>query len=368
MKSLSQYIASLKVTLAISFLTYCSVAVSQAPVNASCCHKPPNSRITTHDDFSKQSKPKGPDFSREGMVWIAGGEFQMGSSDHRGRPDEYPVHTVRVSGFWMDINEVTNAQFSKFVEETGYVTTAERNQQRTGMLFVTHAGLKEAGDSLPASSLVFVTPINHYSGWWRLVEGASWRKPQGPGSDISGKGDHPVVHISWEDAQAYCAWAGKRLPTEAEWEYAARGGKHNMRFAWGNEDVEEGAPKANTWQGNFPLKNTKWDGHERTAPVKTYPANAFGLYEMAGNVWEWCSDWYSSEYFSQSDTTTLTDPPGPAMPYDVEEPAVKKRVVRGGSFLCHGSYCSSYRVSARMKVSPETSLEHTGFRCVADGQ
>jgi formylglycine-generating enzyme required for sulfatase activity len=141
MKSLSQYIASLKVTLAISFLTYCSVAVSQAPVNASCCHKPPNSRITTHDDFSKQSKPKGPDFSREGMVWIAGGEFQMGSSDHRGRPDEYPVHTVRVSGFWMDITEVTNTQFSKFVEETGYVTTAERNQQRTGMLFVTHAGL-----------------------------------------------------------------------------------------------------------------------------------------------------------------------------------------------------------------------------------
>ena len=175
-----------------------------------------------------------------------------------------------------------------------------------------------------------------------------------------------MVHISWDDAQAYCRWAGKRLPTEAEWEFAARAGLVNQQFSWGTEDVEKGKPKANTWQGRFPDINTEKDGFKRLAPVKSFAANGYGLYDMAGNVWEWCSDWYHPDYYNQLKGTVATNPSGPESGFDPAEPTIPKRVVRGGSFLCHASYCSSYRVSARMKTSPDTGLEHTGFRCVAD--
>ena len=283
--------------------------------------------------------------SKEGMVWIPGGEFMMGATDEEGRPDEYPSRKVTVKGFWMDATEVTNAQFRKFVEATGYVTTAEQNVTWEELKTQLPAGTPKPHDSLlKASSLVFTppaqaVPLDDVSQWWSWRRGADWKHPQGPESDINGKDNYPVVHISWNDAAAYCKWAGKRLPTEAEWEFASRGGKQQEKYPWGNEDPSAGKPKANTWQGEFPNHNTNVDGYYRSAPVHSFEANGYGLYDMAGNVWEWCSDWYEGS---------------------------QMKVVRGGSFMCNASYCKGYRVTARMKTSPDTGLEHTGFRCVAE--
>jgi formylglycine-generating enzyme required for sulfatase activity len=198
------------------------------------------------------------------------------------------------------------------------------------------------------------------------MAGANWKHPRGPGSDINGKDDYPVVQVSWDDAMAYCKWAGKRLSTEAEWEYAARGGMMNKKYPWGDEDPEAMRPKANTWQGKFPATNTSWDHFENLAPVKSFQPNPYGLYDMAGNVWEWCSDWYHEAYYAQLQGTILSNPTGPTSSLDSDEPSIAKRVVRGGSFLCNASYCKGYRTSSRMKSSPDTGLEHTGFRCVAD--
>jgi formylglycine-generating enzyme required for sulfatase activity len=308
----------------------------------------------------------------EGMKWIPGGEFLLGATDNEGRPDEYPQHPVAVDGFWMDETEVTNAQFKKFVDATGYVTTAERDVDWEELKKQLPPGTRKPADSLlVAASLVFSSPaapvsLNDASQWWRWKKGANWRQPQGPGSTIKGKEAYPVVHVSWEDAQAYCKWAGKRLPTEAEWEVAARGGKEDVLYPWGTENVEASKPKANTWQGVFPVQNTAWDGYAGAAPVKTFAPNSYGLYDMAGNVWEWCSDWYQADWYRQVKSSEQKNPTGPAESFDPMEPTVPKRVVRGGSFLCHDAYCKGYRVTARMKTSPDTGLEHTGFRCVKD--
>jgi len=305
-----------------------------------------------------------------GMVYIAASEFDMGAADREGRDDEYPQHRVKLSSFWIDVTEVTNADFKKFIDATGYVTTAERKPDWEEMKKQLPVGTPKPPDSVfVAASLVFhqpksITTLNDASQWWSWVKGADWQHPQGPKSNIKGKENYPVVHVSWDDAMAYCKWAGKRLPTEAEWEFAARGGIKNALYPWGNEDVEKGLSKANTWQGSFPLKNTGKDGFYGLAAVKKFKPNGYGLYDMAGNVWEWCSDWYRPDYY-QTLSGLTTSPQGPSDSYDPMEPTVPKKVVRGGSFMCNASYCKGYRVTSRMKTSTDTGLEHTGFRCVS---
>lgn len=311
--------------------------------------------------------------SAEGMVLIPGGTFAMGADNNQARPDEFPKHSVAVDSFWMDVTEVTNAQFRAFVEATDYVTTAERKPDWEELRKQLPPGTPKPPDSvLVASSLVFTAPthpvsLNNYAQWWQWQPGADWQHPEGPGSSIAGKDDYPVVHVSWDDAQAYARWAGKRLPTEAEWEWAARGGLEGAVYPWGNEHVEAGVSKANTWQGRFPDQNTEKDGFYTAAPVRSFAPNGYGLYDMAGNVWEWCQDFYRPDYYQTlQQRGTVHNPQGPAQSYDPQEPTVPKRVQRGGSFLCHDSYCSSYRASARMKSSPDTGLSHAGFRCVRD--
>lgn len=312
--------------------------------------------------------------SYEGMVKIPAGDFMMGASDKEGRPDEYPQHRVKTNSFWMDATEVTNAQFKKFVDATGYVTTAEIKPDWEEIKKQLPPGTPKPDESLlvPAS-LVFVptktaVDLNNASQWWSWTKGASWKHPQGPDSNLKGKENLPVVQISWDDAQAYAKWAGKRLPTEAEWEFAARGGLVNKKYFWGDEDPEKGKIKANIWQGKFPYLNYTLDKFKGLAPVKSFAPNKYGLYDMAGNVWEWCSDWYTPDYYRTIAGGVSDNPKGPVRSYDPMEPTIPKRVVRGGSFLCNASYCKGYRVTARMKSSPDTGLEHTGFRCVADAE
>lgn len=292
-----------------------------------------------------------------GMVWVEGGSFLMGADS--GFPDELPVHRVEVDGFWMDKTEVTNAEFERYVKATGYVTVAERTPKSEDFPGVPLERLKPG-------SVVFQAPegevsLEDYYKWWSYVPGADWSHPKGPGSSIVGMESHPVVHIAWEDAAAYAAWAGKRLPTEAEWERAARGGLEGQPYVWGQELRPEGRWAANTWQGEFPKKNSAEDGFLGTSPVGSFAPNRYGLFDMSGNVWEWCQDWYRPDYYEKSPSK---NPQGPVDSFDPNEPGVFKRVQRGGSFLCSDVYCSGYRPSARMKASPDTGLSHSGFRCV----
>lgn len=291
------------------------------------------------------------------MVRIPGGTFKMGCQN--GSPDELPVHEVTVDAFRMDRTEVTNAQFRQFVAATGYVTVAEKVPRAEDFPGV-------PAEKLVPGSLVFHRPpgevsLEDWPLWWDYLPGADWRHPQGPGSTIDGKDDHPVVHVCWDDAVAYAKWAGKRLPTEAEWEWAARGGLEQKDYVWGDEKVPGGKWQTNIWQGRFPLQNDLADGFAETAPVAQFPANGYGLHDMAGNVWEWCADWYRPDYYASSPSR---NPRGPETSFDPAEPGMPKRVSRGGSFLCSDVYCIGYRPSARMKSSPDTGLCHTGFRCV----
>lgn len=307
----------------------------------------------------------------EGMVRIPVGQYRMGSDGEQAQADEKPVHEIRIDAFWMDATEVTNRQFRQFVEATGYVTTAERKISMEEIMSQLPPGTPPPDpELLEPFSLVFSAPKEkrqYYSvgDWWAMVKGASWKHPQGPGSDLEGKDEYPVIHVSWYDAMAYAKWAGKRLPSEAEWEYAARAGKPENKYPWGNEHPDLGTPKANIWQGEFPLNNQVQDGFRKLAPVGSFPANDYGLYDMAGNVWEWCTDWYHADYYAQKVSARQNlNPLGPERTYDPQNPTIPQKVIRGGSFLCNDSYCSGFRVSARMKSSADTGLEHTGFRCV----
>ena len=311
------------------------------------------------------------DEHHKGMVWIKAGAFMMGADNKQASPDEYPKHKVTLNGFWMDATEVTNAEFARFVKATGYITTAERKPDWNELKKQVAPGTPKPDDSLlVAASLIFDPPkqavdLNDYSQWWAWKKGASWKHPQGPGSNLKGKANYPVVHISWFDAAAYCKWAKKRLPTEAEWEWAARGGLQNKIYPWGDEPVDQGKIKANTWQGHFPDHNTLRDKFYGLAPIKSFASNGYGLYDMAGNAWEWCADYYKNNYYSTI-AKGASNPKGSTTSYDPEEPYAKKRVIRGGSFLCNDSYCSGYRVARRMKSTEDSGMEHVGFRCVAD--
>ncbi len=310
--------------------------------------------------------------SIEGMAFIPEGTFTLGARETQfARQDEFPNRKVSVSSFLMDIHPVTNAQFRIFVESTGYITTAEKDIDWEEMKLQLPPGTPRPHDSLlRASSLVFKSPshqvsLNDYQSWWQWKTGANWKQPYGPGSSIEGMDNHPVVHVSWDDAQAYAQWAGKRLPTEAEWEYAARGGNDDFIYPWGNEPVSP--EKANYWQGVFPYNNEVDDGYEGVAPVQSFPPNGYGLYDMAGNVWQWTSDWFHAGYYSTLPASQVThNPKGPSSSFDPQEPGVPKKSIRGGSFLCNDSYCAGYRASSRMKSSPDSGMSHLGFRCVKD--
>ncbi|WP_224488742.1 formylglycine-generating enzyme family protein [Robertkochia flava] len=311
----------------------------------------------------------------EDMVYIPGGQFTMGApeSDRQAWPHEKPAHPVKVTPFFIDKTEVTNAQFAAFTAATGYKTIAERAIDWEALKTQVPPGTPKPHDSvLQPGSLVFKQPeqpvanLQDYSQWWIWKTGANWRHPKGPESTIEGLEDHPVVHIAYEDAVAYCEWVGRRLPTEAEWEFAARGGLLKERYPWG-DDREKLEISNNSWTGAFPMSNDQEDGFITTAPVASYPPNGFGLYDMAGNVWEWTSDWYNSNYYARAlEQGILEDPEGASEHYNPGQPYVLQKVVKGGSFLCSDSYCASYRVSARMATDLDSGQQHLGFRTVKD--
>jgi sulfatase modifying factor 1 len=310
----------------------------------------------------------------EGMAWIPGGEFSMGASDPRGTigggpdpmSDARPIHRVYVDGFWMDTTEVTNDAFARFVDATGYVTVAERTPRAEDF-----PGAPP--ENLVAGSVVFTppkeaVPLNDHYRWWNYLKGAGWRHPQGPKSDLRGKGRFPVVHVAYEDAQAYARWAGKRLPTEAEWEFAARGGLSGTLYPWGDELKPGGRWAANIYEGRFPVRGADRgeDGYAGLAPVGRFAPNAYGLYDVAGNAWEWVSDWYRPDYYATLVGGVARNPHGPTDSFDPAEPRERKRVHRGGSYLCTEQYCARYMIGTRGKGEVRTGSNHLGFRCVRE--
>jgi len=302
-----------------------------------------------------------PGLAPSGMVWIPGGEFWMGC-DECGMPDALPVHLVSVAGFWMDPTPVTNSEFDRFVRATSYVTIAERKPDPREF-----PGAPP--DTLVPGSIVFTPParpvsLDDFSRWWSYVPGANWRHPGGPASTLEGMDTHPVVHIAFEDALAYAKWAGKRLPSEAEFEFAARGGQDRTLYPWGNELRPGGRVPANIWEGHFPDANSRADGYFTTSPVTAFPANPYGLHDVGGNVWQWCADWYRPDYYASfpDPNAAARNPGGPDSSVDPDEPGAQKRVTRGGSFLCSGDYCSRYLVGSRGKAEISSGSSNLGFR------
>lgn len=316
-----------------------------------------SSSLRVLSDDAPRPAPGPPPFPD--MVWIPGGTFLMGSNDHY--PEERPVHRVTVDGFWMDRTPVTSARFAEFVEATNHTTFAEippKAEDYPGAL----------PEMLFAGSLVFVKPNGpvdrgNIGNWWQYLPGAHWRRPQGEGSSTEGREEHPVTHVTFGDAEAFARWSGRELPTEAEWEFAARGGLDGAVYAWGDEYLQDGRYMANTWQGEFPWNNLEADGFVGTSPVASFPANGYGLHDMAGNVWEWCSDYYHADYYSIS---PRRNPQGPDECFDPQEPGIIKRAQRGGSFMCNTNNCTGYRCAARMRGEVTSSSFHNGFRCVVD--
>lgn len=334
----------------------------------------PDSETADQPGFSPTipNKLPKPNSAPSGMVWIPGGEFSMGAQDFpnmndfgmKAIQDAQPIHRVYVDGFFMDATDVTNNEYAKFVHATGYVTVAERKPRPEDLPGV-------PAENLVPGSVVFSAPshpvpLDDYTQWWEYVPGANWKHPLGPKSNIVGKGNDPVVHVAYEDALAYARWAGKRLPTEAEWEFAARGGLTGKPFVWGDEFLPNGHWMANTHQGHFPNQDTGADGYAGISPVARFPRNGYGLYDMSGNVWQWTSDWYRPDYYAElaSMRRTARNPQGPDKSYDPAEPGVPKRVQRGGSFLCTDQFCSRYVLGTRGKGDIETGTNHVGFRCV----
>ena len=361
------------------------IALAVAGVSLGCWDLLSRSRASAHASPPPSAAAFGPTVTDhaaapgpmpQGMVWIAGGEFSMGAQGPpdmnqvgmQATTDARPIHRVRVGGFFMDKNDVTNAEFEKFVKATHYVTVAERKPRQEDYP-------DAPPEKLVAGSVVFSPPNhavsldNHFQ-WWSYVPGANWRHPQGPGSNIKGRENYPVVHVAYEDALAYAKWAGKRLPTEAEWEFAARGGLAGKPFVWGDQFHPNGKWLANTHEGHFPEQDTGEDGYAGIAPVAQYAANGYGLYDMAGNVWQWTSDWYRPDYYQQLAQAggVAHNPQGPESSYDPTEPGEQKKVHRGGSFLCTDQYCSRYIVGTRGKGEITTGTNHLGFRCVMTRQ
>jgi len=340
----------------------------QAPASTETNAVAPSSKAfgpTTEDSSAR------PGQQPEGMVFIPGGTFSMGTDrawetlcDMPGSTaDATPIHAVHVDPFWMDEHEVTNKEFAAFVKATGYITVAE--QKPTPEEFP-----GAPAESLVPGSVIFrptsqPVPLDNHYQWWAYEPGASWRHPEGPGSEA--EDNMPVVHVAWEDAQAYARWAGKRLPSEAEWEFAARGGLTGMLYAWGDQLTVKGKYMCNSYQGKFPVSDTGEDGFIRAAPIRSYPANGYGLYDMAGNVWEWCADWYDFNYYQTFQAGQIANNPvGPSQSFDPAEPGVMKKVHRGGSYLCTDQYCARYMNGTRGKGDWRTGTNHLGFRCVKD--
>ena len=347
-----------------------NLSAHKLTANAESNHEASGQRVVFEPTAPNMAAAPGP--APPGTVWIPGGEFSMGASDPpqmdpvgmQATTDSRPVHRVYVDGFYMDTSVVTNRQFARFVEATGYVTVAERTPS-----LADYPGARP--ENLVAGSVVFsppdhAVPLDNHFQWWRYVHGADWRHPQGQVSEIRGLEDYPVVHVAYEDAAAYARWARKRLPTEAEWEFAARGGLSGKPFVWGDDFRPGGKWMANTHQGHFPDHDNGDDGQTGIAPVAQYPANGYGLYDMAGNVWQWTSDWYRPDYYQQLANAggVARNPGGPESSYDPTEPNEKKKVHRGGSFLCTDQYCSRYIVGTRGKGEVTTGTNHLGFRCV----
>ena len=332
------------------------------------CQKPSTADYTeVHADQQVLQK------KHDGMIWIPGGEFTMGCLEESCPEGTIAPHRVRVDGFWMDETEVTNGQFRKFVEATKYITVAERPISWEELSKLLPSGTpKPPDEDLRPGALVFTPPtgtvlLNDYSQWWSWVVGADWKHPLGTESSIEGMDNYPVVQVAYEDALAYAQWADKRLPTEAQYEFAARGGLDGKKFSWGDELNPEGKYLANYFQGSFPNKNTAEDGFEGLAPVKSFPPNKFGLYDITGNIWELCSDWYALEaQAADIAANVVINPTGPSSSYDPYEPNVQKHVSKGGSFICSIQYCSNYKPSGRQGAAFDTGMNHTGFRCIKE--